>query len=307
MSAPALSVHNLTKKFGDLAAVQDLSFEVPAGSVFGLLGRNGAGKSTTIKSIMTLVRPTEGEIRVFDEPVTHAAMRRISYLQESPLVPEYHTGTTFLKMTGMFYGIPKGMLNERIARVIDLVDLRDFANQRIRKYSKGMRQKVAFASALINDAELYLFDEPTEGLDPVMRKVIHDMISSLKKAGKTVMLSSHILSDIETTCDNICIIEKGKVVLKGSVNEIMAVQDIFVIRAGGDRALMLSLAKNYSPNADIDEDGEIVIECDIETANKLLDDLRRNGFIVQRFVAKQRSLEEIFISQVGTKKFGKPQ
>lgn len=307
MNAPALSVRSLTKKFGDLAAVQDLSFEVPAGSVFGLLGRNGAGKSTTIKSIMTLITPTEGEIRVFGEPVTHAAMRRISYLQESPAVPEYHTGVTFLKMMGMFYGIPKGILNERIARVIDLVDLRDYANQRIRKYSKGMRQKVAFASALINEADLYILDEPTEGLDPVMRKTIHDTILSLKKAGKTIMLSSHILSDVENICDNICIIEKGKVVLKGTINEIMAVQNVFAIRAEGDRALMLSLAKRYSTNADMDENGALFVECDIDAANRLLDDLRRNGFVIHKFLAKQRSLEEIFISQIGTKKFGKLQ
>ena len=205
-----------------VTAVDGLSLEVRRGEVFGFLGPNGAGKTTTLKILMGLIYPTSGAAWIFGRSVGDAlAKAKVGFLPESPYFYDYLTGREFLKFYGHLFGLWGKILDTRIDELLELVGMAHARDLQLRKFSKGMLQRVGIAQALINDPELVVLDEPMSGLDPVGRKEVRDLILRLKESGKTIVFSSHILHDAELLCDRVAMILKGRLVASGHVSELI--------------------------------------------------------------------------------------
>ncbi len=204
-------------------ALKDLTLAVEQGEIFGLLGPNGAGKTTTIKILMGIHFATQGQARLFGRPLGDLEVkRRIGFLPENPYFYDYLKGWEFLEFYGRLYDMPRRLLRARIEELLDLVGLSHAANLPLKGYSKGMNQRIGLAQALLNDPRLVILDEPQSGLDPLGRKEVRDIILRLRKEGRTVLFSSHILSDAEMICDRVGILFKGKLINCGSMSELLS-------------------------------------------------------------------------------------
>src|SRR5829696_1402442 len=224
--ATAIDIQGLTKKFmqrGEVVAVDNLTLQVEEGEIFGFLGPNGAGKTTTIKMLLGLIFPTSGTASVLGRPAGDNEMKRqVSYLPESPYYYDHLTGGELLDFYGRIFKIPKDVRQKKVDELMELVGLKNDKMKQLKQYSKGMMQRIGIAQALINDPKLLIFDEPTSGLDPVAHIEIRNLIESVRQQGKTVFLSSHQLSDVELVCDRICILNYGKLVKLGRVDDLLA-------------------------------------------------------------------------------------
>jgi ABC-2 type transport system ATP-binding protein len=205
-----------------VTAVDRVNLDVCRGEVFGFLGPNGAGKTTTLKILMGLIYPTSGKTRLFGHEVgDQRAKTRLGFLPESPYFYDYLTSREFLRFYGHLFALSGGLLEKRIDELLELVGMTAARDLQLRKFSKGMLQRVGIAQALINDPELVVLDEPMSGLDPIGRKEIRDLILRLKESGKTVLFSSHILHDAEVLCDRVAMILKGRLVASGRVTDLI--------------------------------------------------------------------------------------
>ena len=205
-----------------VTAVESLNLEVRPGEVFGFLGPNGAGKTTTLKILMGLIYPTSGQAWLFGREVGDpVAKARLGFLPESPYFYDYLTSREFLGFYGHLFGLWGAVLDKRIDELLELVGMTHAKDLQLRKFSKGMLQRVGIAQALINDPELVVLDEPMSGLDPIGRKEVRDLILRLKESGKTVLFSSHILHDAEVLCDRVAMILKGRLVACGRVTDLL--------------------------------------------------------------------------------------
>ncbi|MGF1657119.1 MAG: ABC transporter ATP-binding protein [Verrucomicrobiales bacterium] len=227
-SPPAIEVEALTKYFSlpwrraRLVAVRDLSFSVQPGEVYGLLGPNGSGKSTTLKILLGLVPPSKGNTRIFGRDSTQVASRKlVGFLPENPYFPKYLTGQELLKFYGQVCSVPPRILRERSNSLLQLVGLADAANRRIGGYSKGMLQRIGLAQALIQDPQLVVLDEPTAGVDPQGAKDIRSLLLRLKERGITVLLCSHLLSQVQEVCDRIGILNQGILLKEGPLKDLI--------------------------------------------------------------------------------------
>ena len=208
-----IETEGLRKQFGPTVAVSDLSLRVGEGEIFGFLGPNGAGKTTSIKMLLALVAPTSGTGRVLGAPLgDRAARARIGFLPEHFRFHETLTATELLRFHGRLYGLRGISLDARVDRLLTRVDLVDAADRPLRGYSKGMLQRVGLAQALLNDPQLVFLDEPTSGLDPLGRLLVRDIIAELRADGVTVFLNSHLLGEVEATCDRVAFVKRGRVV-----------------------------------------------------------------------------------------------
>jgi ABC-2 type transport system ATP-binding protein len=207
-------------------ALTQLDLTVETGDLVGLLGPNGAGKSTTIKLLLNLIRPSAGQVKLFGlEPSDKAARRRVGFLPENPAPYEYLTGKEFVTLAGELAGGDRLNLAKRVDRVIERVGMGRAANLQIRKYSKGMIQRISLAQALVADPELLILDEPTSGLDVLGRQLVRDIILEQRKRGTTVLFCSHIIPDVEALCDRVVVLIGGKLVRDGKVSELLAGSD----------------------------------------------------------------------------------
>lgn len=224
-----LLVEGVTKTFGvgpfrkeKRAALDGIDVRVRSGSAYGFLGPNGAGKTTTIKILVGLIAQTSGRVALFGLPPSdRRARRRMGYLPENPALPDGLTGTEVLRLMGALSGVPGARIAEECKRVLRLVDMTHAAGISVRKYSKGMVQRLGLAQALLNDPEFVILDEPMSGLDPVGRRETKDLILELRRSGRTILFSTHIISDVEEICDDAAIIVRGKTVRSGSVNDLI--------------------------------------------------------------------------------------
>ncbi len=208
-----------------IRAVDDLNLEIGPGEIYGFLGPNGAGKTTALKLILGLLFPTSGCSTVLGQDSRRLEFRgEVGFLPENPYFYDYLTGGEFLDFYGRLFGLPAGLRRERIARLLLLVDLERAGDLRLGKYSKGMLQRIGMAQALINDPRLLILDEPQSGLDPAGRRQIRDLIVKLRTEGKTVLFSSHILTDAEMICDRVGIIHRGRLVASGSLDQLLEPQ-----------------------------------------------------------------------------------
>ncbi|MDR1789548.1 MAG: ABC transporter ATP-binding protein [Opitutaceae bacterium] len=229
---PAIELEGVTKDFSvglrgvKLRAVDGLSLVVPEGEVFGLLGPNGSGKSTTIKVILGLLAPGAGVCRVFGAPGgTVEARRAIGYLPEAPYFYRYLSGTELVRFYAGICGVPRRGRDARVREVIEWVGLGGAAERRVGTYSKGMLQRIGLAQALVHDPRLVILDEPTAGVDPIGAAEISGLILKLKQRGKTVLITSHLLAQIEDVCDRVAILDRGRLILEGEVGELVGRRD----------------------------------------------------------------------------------
>ena len=247
---PAIRIQSVTKRFGPLVAVSDVSLEVPEGTFLGLLGRNGAGKSTLIKMITGLMKPTQGEIHVLGEKVSMTSLdikRRIGVTPQRMAMIDGLTGAQYLRLIGRLYGLEDDVIDERRKELFDVLELEPESRTLIGDYSYGMQKKTALCAALIHGPELLLLDEPFDGVDPVTVRVIEDLLLGLNRKGTTLVLTSHALDLIETLCPVLAIIDGGKVLASGTIEALKAahgegdsLEQIFLELTGGGRKGELS-------------------------------------------------------------------
>ena len=232
MTEPAVAVSGLTKVFPipfqrrSIVAVRDLNLRVDAGQVYGLLGPNGSGKSTTLKIILGLASPTRGKTEIFGRDSSQVASREaVGFLPESPYFYKYLTAAETLRFYGKLCGMRGPRLSRRIEELLELVRLTEARNRRLRGFSKGMLQRIGLAQALVHEPRLVILDEPTAGVDPVGSREIRDLILDLKRRGITVLLSSHLLEQVQEVCDRVGILANGVLVREGTMTELLAVRN----------------------------------------------------------------------------------
>ena len=229
---PVIEIENLTKDFWvgfwkkhPVRALDNLNLQVNRGEIFGFLGPNGAGKSTTLKILMHLLHSTSGDARILDKPVDSVSMHgKIGYLPENPYFYDYLTPEELLTYVGRLFGFRQPDLSKRVASLLETVGLTEFRSVQLRKFSKGMVQRIGIAQAIVNNPEIVFLDEPMSGLDPLGRMEVRRIIMSLKARGVTVFFSSHILPDVESLCDRVAILNKGKLQEVGALDEILRVR-----------------------------------------------------------------------------------
>lgn len=225
MTEPALETTRLSKTYGSKVAVADLTLQVPRGEVFGFLGPNGAGKSSSIKMLMGLVKPSSGSGRVLGQPLGHTPTRaRIGFLPEHFRFHEWLPAAELLDFHGRLYGMDPARRRQRIPEVLEAVGLADQARRALSTFSKGMLQRIGLAQAILNEPNLLFLDEPTSGLDPLGRRLVRNLIHDLKARGTTVFLNSHLLGEVEATCDRVAFIKSGIVLRTLTLDELLASQ-----------------------------------------------------------------------------------
>ena len=229
-----LSVQGISKNYGIIQALKQVSFEVPSGSVYGILGPNGSGKTTLLGIIMDILRPTSGTFQLFDETPVSDHRRRIGTLLETPNFYHYLSAVQNLQITAAIKHKNPG----DISRVLDIVDLTKRKNSKFSTYSLGMKQRLAIAACLLGDPEVLVFDEPTNGLDPVGIAETRELIRKLNMQGKTIIMASHLLDEVEKVCSHVAILQKGTLIAKGHVDEILVSEDIIEIAAADMQNLL---------------------------------------------------------------------
>jgi ABC-2 type transport system ATP-binding protein len=228
--APVIETYHLSKTYRSgfwknkiLCALDDLTLEVQENEILGYLGPNGAGKSTTLKLLMSLIYPTRGHAKILGRPTSeHATRKQIGYLPENPFFYEYLTAEEFLGFYGGLFDLAPEELKQRVGYYLHLAGLYEFRKMQLRKFSKGMVQRMGIVQALINDPKVIFLDEPMSGLDPIGRQEVRDLMLKLKKEGKTIFFSTHILNDVETLCDRVAILNRGKLMGSGLLGELIS-------------------------------------------------------------------------------------
>ncbi len=284
--------------------LHDLSLTVGQGEIFGFLGPNGAGKTTTLKILLGLIRQTGGHAQVLGAPPGDVAVhRRIGFLPESPYFYDYLTAEEFLRFYGRLAGMDGANLNERITSLLEQVGLAEARRRQLRKFSKGMLQRVGLAQALIHDPEVVIFDEPMSGLDPIGRKEVRDLILGLRDQGKTVFFSTHIIPDVEMICDRVAVIVKGKVVASGRVEELVGhgrTRSVEVVCEGIPGARFNLGEANVSKIVDRGTQCLLVLPGQ-EQVDEVLARVRAMGGKLVSVTPHKDSLEELFVQQVQLK------
>ncbi len=283
-----------------VTAVDQLSLDVRRGEVFGFLGPNGAGKTTTIKMLMGLIYPSSGQARIFGHPVGDpAAKAKLGFLPESPYFYDYLTSQEFLSFYGHLFGLWGTTLNKRVDELLELVGMTHARDLQLRKFSKGMLQRVGIAQALINDPELVVLDEPMSGLDPIGRKEVRDLIFRLKESGKTVMFSSHILHDAELLCDRVAMIMKGKLVACGPVTELIEQGATHQVEVVVDHLTPEGL-EHLRPLSDkvVTQGGRVMVVLrGSQQVDSALEVIRASKATLVSLTPHKSSLEELFIRE----------
>jgi ABC-2 type transport system ATP-binding protein len=300
MSIPAIKTEALRKEFGNHAAVKSLTLQVEQGEVFGFLGPNGAGKTTSIKMLLGLVTPTSGTGALLGEPLgNRAALAQVGFLPEHFRFQEWLTANEFLELHGELFGMSTRDLNLRRDELLERVGLTEFRHKQLRTFSKGMLQRIGLAQALMNHPALVFLDEPTSGLDPVGRRLVRDIIHELREEGTSVFLNSHLLSEIEVTCNRVAFIRHGEVVRVLEMSALDKNFSMLTIRAAGLVSDVVSGLKQWGDDVRVDGDlltMSIRSEADLPEINRYLvaQDVRVYGLTPNRL-----SLEEIFIETLG--------
>ena len=280
-------------------ALSELDLNIDKGTIFGLLGPNGAGKTTLVKLLLEIIFPTFGTAKLLGEDVhNYLLKKKIGYLPENHKYPPYLTGGEVLKYFGKLSGLDSNQIGIKIDELLELVKLSKWKKVKVRTYSKGMLQRLGLAQALINDPELIFLDEPTDGVDPIGRKEIRDILLELKAQSKTIFLNSHLLSEVEMITDRVGILNKGKLLREGTVKELTESKEEYKITLADES---VDLGKYSTENMIISkayQDSFIVKVDDIRTMNVLLDKLRNDSILIKEVVLQKNTLEEMFISLI---------
>lgn len=290
--------------------LHSVGFEVKKGEIFGFLGPNGSGKSTTIKILFEIIFPTSGSAMLLGKPLgDKESKRKIGFLPENPYFYEYLTATQFLNFHGQLQGLSSSFLKNRIPEVLNMVGMKGTEHMYLRSFSKGMLQRVGLAQALVHDPELVVLDEPMTGLDPVGRKEVRDLMLQLKEQGKTVFFSTHILSDVETVCDRVAILNKGHLLKCGSLEELVSVDVKYVDMVwSGLTEKLAEYLKGFDSKAVRSADsfylklhphvGEAPVQFQ-KRVNQVVEQGISMGGQIKTLSPKKESLEDVFVKQVG--------
>ena len=301
-----IETKNLSKEFRvgfrmkRVLALDDLNLEVEKGEIFGYIGPNGAGKTTTLKIIMGLIYPTYGNVKIFSKDVSDINVRaEMGFLPESPYFYDYLTAREFLDFYAQLFSLKKKERTKRIEELLDLVDLRKARDVQLRKFSRGMLQRIGLAQALINDPQLVVLDEPMSGLDPVGRSKIRNIILHLRDEGKTVFFSTHILSDVEMICDRVGIVIGGKLRAAGNLHELLGEKirsiEITVSRLGEKG---LEQVQRIAKRTTIRDDRVLIAVDNKEDEKAVLRIINKNKGELISLVPQRESLEDLFMEEL---------
>ena len=296
---PVIETQGLRKDYGGIEALKGVSLAVEPGQIYGLLGQNGAGKSTLVKILLGIVRKTDGDAYLLGEPVGTADIRKkVGFLPEDHAFPSYHTARTVLDFYGRLYGMSPDDRRTRIAEALDIVGLKKRMDTKIKSYSKGMKQRLGIAQAFFHDPQVIFLDEPTDGVDPVGRKDIRELLVQLKGEGRTIFVNSHLLGEVEMISDRVAIMHLGEVVRQGTVAELTRQSDKFAVRlADGDEFPADELrAKGYAVTAD-GATAEVEL-ADAHGIDPVLDLLSARRLRLRHLIEKKQTLEDVFVDLV---------
>jgi len=299
MSETILEIKNLNKNYGSLQAVNNLSFTIEKGNVYGILGPNGSGKSTTLGIVLNVVNKSSGEFSWFNNTVsTHDALKRVGAIIEHPNFYPYMTAYDNLKLVCKIKGIPTKAVTEKL----ELVGLIDRKDSKFRAFSLGMKQRLAIASALLNDPEILILDEPTNGLDPQGIHQIRELITKIAAQGTTILLASHLLDEVEKVCSHAVILRHGVKIYEGRVDELIASKGYFELNATKKSELLNFLNNNEAFGTIKEEEGKIIAILNAElSAEELNKTLVEKGIFLSHLVKRKESLENQFLQLTNNK------
>ncbi|MBT8316067.1 MAG: ATP-binding cassette domain-containing protein [Lutibacter sp.] len=291
-----ISIHQLNKKFGNIHAVNNLSFDIKKGNVYGILGPNGSGKSTTLGIILNVVNKTSGSFNWFDGSLsTHEALKKVGAIIERPNFYPYMSAIQNLKLVCKIKEIPFSRIEEKL-KTVNLYERR---NSKFKTFSLGMKQRLAIASALLNDPEILILDEPTNGLDPQgiheIRKIIKDIASN----GTTILLASHLLDEVEKVCSHVVVIREGIKLYSGRVDEMTASHGLFELKTENDSEKLIELLNNFEGviSAKVDEELKIIATLSKPiSASEINSYIFKNGIVLSHLVKRKPSLEQQFLT-----------
>jgi len=295
-----LSLKNLDKKFGRVHAVNNLSFDIQKGNVYGILGPNGSGKSTTLGIILNVVNKTSGEFSWFNGKLsTHQALKKVGAIIERPNFYPYMTAVQNLSLICKI----KDISTEKIDEKLKIVNLYERRNSKFSTFSLGMKQRMAIASALLNDPEILILDEPTNGLDPQGIHEIRQIIQEITKNGTTILLASHLLDEVEKVCSHVVVIREGIKLYSGRVDEMTASKGLFELKTANDKIKLLTLLEQHHSIGVVKEEGEFIIAYLTEEmeATEINTFLFKNGIAVSHLVKRKPSLEQQFLDLTNIK------
>jgi ABC-2 type transport system ATP-binding protein len=293
MATPVLSINQLAKRYGSIQALNGISFDVPQGCVFGILGPNGSGKTTTLGIILDVLQANGGSFQWFGRPGSAETRKKIGSLLETPNFYHYLSAVDNLKITQAISG--RGTTKD-IDTVLEIVNLSQRKNSKFKAYSLGMKQRLAIAAALLGDPEVLVFDEPTNGLDPVGIAEIRQLIKDLAARGKTIIMASHLLDEVEKVCTHVAIMKKGQMITAGGVNEVLSNEDIVEVSSADLKQLYDTLDR-FGGSTQITKDGNAVqLYFPVGKAN--LQDINKycfeKGIVLNLLTHKRKSLEAKF-------------
>ena len=307
-SAQPIQTQGLRKQYNGFVALEGLDLQVPEGACFGFLGPNGAGKSTTIKAITNLIRPNKGKASLFGVDVQRGptlALRRVGAVIETPEFYGYLSPLETLAYAGRLRGMNRRDIEAKSEEVLRMVKLSDWANRRIEKFSKGMKQRVAIAQALLHDPALLILDEPTSGLDPRGMAEVREIITSLKHSGRTIFMSSHLLGEVQEVCDYVALLNHGRLLLQGSVRELSQQTDVsslVVSFAGSIQENEVEWVKTVPNVEGVEKSANATlglrVRGGVDTHAKVLEALIQHGLRVASFRPLGSSLEQLYLEHI---------
>ena len=300
----AIETQNLSRFYqkGNIKALDGVSLTTEAGTIFSLLGPNGAGKTTLIKLLLGIVFPTAGNATIFGKPISDITIHNdIGYLAENHRFPEFLSANEILYYYGKLNGLNKAILHQRMPGLFKLVNLEGWENTKIRKFSKGMLQRLGIAQALINEPKMLFLDEPTDGIDPVGRREVRDLLKKLRDQGKTIFLNSHLLSEVERISDEIAILKKGKLVRQGSLESLISRDHHYDLLVESEPSAVTPICEQLSVPVTA-QNGHLSIAIkDTAQLNALIDELRSAAVQIRGIIPQKISLEDYFIEVIESK------
>jgi ABC-2 type transport system ATP-binding protein len=304
-----IETRDLRKSYGRIQALKGVSLSVEQGQIYGLLGQNGAGKTTLIKILLGIVKITSGEADLLGSPAGWSSVReRVGYLPEDHQFPGYHTGYSLMDFYGQLYGVSRDDRRRKIPETLELVGISGRMNSKIKTYSKGMKQRLGIAQALLHDPEVIFLDEPTDGVDPLGRREIRELMGRLKEKGHTIFLNSHLLGEVELICDRVAILQKGALVREGTISELTEQKGRFEVglavgqrfpeaeaaQLGYSIKLLPHAGKSQTPGSEIWEVGLR----DGQSIDGLVRLLVDKGLGLRHLLEKKQTLEDAFLATV---------
>lgn len=284
-----------------ITALDGIDLTIAAGEIFGLLGPNGAGKTTTVKIMLGLTHPTEGSAKILGIPVGSPECRRkVGYLPEGHRFPGYLTARQTLSILARMSGVDPSVVRARIPAMLERVRMSEWIDVKVKKFSKGMTQRIGLAAALIHDPAVLLLDEPTDGVDPVGRREIRDILHEEARRGRTILLNSHLLSEIELTCDRVAVLRKGRMAAQGRIEDLTRCESQYKLSASPVDAGLIAALRELGAGV-TQQNGHVLLSVrDISHLNAVVDKVRAAGGLISELSPVRSTLEDVFVDLVRT-------